>query len=255
MSFHVVIPARFGSHRLPGKPLADIHGKPMIVRVAEAASRSAAEEVVVATDDERIHAAVDAAGLAVVLTRADHRSGSDRVMEVAELRSWSDDEVVLNVQGDEPLIPHQVVDQIAATLSADATLASATLCERLEDYQDLLDPNVVKVVRGADNRALYFSRAAVPYGRETFANLQKGPGDLPADGRWWRHIGVYGYRVWSLRKFVGLAAGKLEAIESLEQLRLLEHGMTMQVEEACCPVPAGVDTKQDLERVRTALAP
>jgi len=252
VSFRIVIPARFGSERLPGKPLADIHGKPMIVRVAEAAGRSSAAEVVVATDDERIVLAVEAAGFEAVMTRADHASGSDRVMEVARTRGWGDDEIVLNVQGDEPQIPAAVLDQLAGALSAEPSVASATLCEPIENFEALLDPNLVKVVRAADQRALYFSRAAIPYGRDLFAEAS---GELPEQGRWWRHVGVYGYRCWALKRFVELPIGSLEALEKLEQLRALENGLEMRVLEACETVPGGVDTEQDLDRVRALLGP
>ena len=257
MSFHIVIPARFASERLPGKPLADIHGKPMIVRVAEAARKSAAREVVVATDDERIVAAVEAAGFEVQMTRADHASGSDRVMEVVTARGWADDEIVLNVQGDEPQIPPAVLEQVAESLLDDPTIASATLCEPVQNFASLLDPNLVKVVRAVDQRALYFSRAPIPYGRDIPDQdfLSHESGDLPAQGQWWRHIGVYGYRCWALQQFVNLPAGTLETLEKLEQLRLLENGLEMRVLEACEAVPGGIDTPEDLERVRALLGP
>ena len=247
MSFCVVIPARFGSERLPGKPLADIHGKPMIVRVAEAAARSSAREVVVATDDDRIVAAVEAAGFEAQMTRTDHASGSDRVMEVVTARGWDDDEIVLNVQGDEPQIPAAVLEQLAQALDLDSAVASATLCEPVETFEALLDPNLVKVVRASDQRALYFSRAPIPYGRDLF---DESRGVLPGQGQWWRHIGVYGYRCWALQRFVNLPVGTLEALEKLEQLRLLENGLEMLVLQACEPVPGGIDTPEDLARVR-----
>ena len=253
MSFRVVIPARYSSERLPGKPLADIHGKPMIVRVAEAATASKAEEVVVATDDERIAAAVEAAGFAAQMTRADHASGSDRVMEVVDARGWDEDELVLNVQGDEPLIPPGVLNQLADVLASQPTVASATLCEPIETFAELSDPNLVKVVRAADQRALYFSRAPIPYGRDHFSGIHEGL--LPGEGQWWRHIGVYGYRCWALRKFVSLPVAELETLERLEQLRLLENGLDMLVLEACEPVRGGVDTPEDLQRVRDQLQP
>jgi 3-deoxy-manno-octulosonate cytidylyltransferase (CMP-KDO synthetase) len=251
VSFRVVIPARFASERLPGKPLADINGKPMIVRVAEAAAGSAATEIVVATDDERIQAAVESAGFAAEMTRADHASGSDRVMEVVAARGWSDDDVVLNVQGDEPLIPPAVLNQLAEVLLGQPALASATLCEPVRTYAELNDPNLVKVVRAADQRALYFSRAPIPYGRDHFS--QSAEGQLPEAGQWWRHIGVYGYRCGALRQFVSLPVASLEALEKLEQLRLLENGLDMLVLEACEVVPGGIDTPEDLERVRAQL--
>lgn len=248
MSYRVVIPARYGSERLPGKPLADIHGRPMIVRVAEAVARSGARELVVATDDERVADAVTRAGFQAMITRADHPSGSDRVMEVVTRSAWADEDVVLNVQGDEPLIPPAVLDQLALAMARASAPASATLCEPIVRREDLFNPNVVKVVRAADGRALYFSRSPIPHRRD---GMDAPAGGLPPEGRWWRHIGVYAYRVWSLARFVGLPPGTLEQLEKLEQLRLLENGMEMLVEEACEPVPGGVDTPADLERVRS----
>ncbi len=250
MNFHVVIPARYASSRLPGKPLADIHGVPMVVRVAQQARRSGATQVLVATDDERIAAAVREAGLEAALTRPDHPSGSDRVMEVAEQQGFADDAIVLNVQGDEPLIPPAVIGQVAASLHAAPALAAATLCEPIADAATLFDANAVKVVRDASGRALYFSRAPIPYARDAFAT---STAVLPSGAHWWRHVGIYAYRVAALRTFVGLPPGRLEQLEALEQLRLLENGMQMQVETACEPVPGGVDTPADLERVRAAL--
>lgn len=251
MSFNVVIPARYASTRLPGKPLVDINGLPMIVRVARQASASGASEVVIATDDERIVETVRGAGFAAELTRPDHPSGSDRVMEVAERRGWEESEVVINVQGDEPLIPPSVIRQVAACLTAVPGFAAATLCEHLEDPALVFDPNVVKVVCGEDHGALYFSRAPIPYARDAFA---AGTSSLPPGGHWRRHIGIYAYRVGALRRFVTTPPGILEQLESLEQLRLLENGMRIRVEVACEAVPGGVDTPADLERVRLALA-
>ena len=245
MTFHVVIPARYDSTRLPGKPLVDIAGVPMVVRVAEAAGSSGARKVVVATDDSRIVEAVEAAGHSAMLTRRDHASGSDRVMEVAEKFGWSDDAVVLNVQGDEPLIPPAVITQLALCLERNRELASATLCEPIHRQEDCHNPNVVKVVRAVDGRALYFSRAPIPYTRDREAAVECES---------FRHIGVYAYRLWALRKFVALPRGKLEAVESLEQLRLLENGLTMQVEISTEPVPGGVDTPEDLQRIRSVLS-
>ena len=249
--FSVVIPARYESTRLPGKPLVDIAGLPMIVRVAERAVESGAREVIVATDDQRIVEAVERAGYRALLTRADHASGSDRVMEVVAACGWNDQEIVLNVQGDEPLIPPDVISQLARRLAADDSLAAATLCEPIQNRATLLDPNVVKVVRSREGLALYFSRAPVPYDRQSFAAESV---DLAADRHWWRHIGIYAYRVWALAQFVGLPVSELEATESLEQLRLLDNGMDMLVEEACESVPGGVDTPADLERIRALLS-
>lgn len=247
MNFYVVIPARFASTRLPGKPLADIDGVPMIVRVAQQATRSGARDVVVATDDARIVDAVTQAGFAAELTRQDHPSGSDRVMEVASLRGWQPDDIVINVQGDEPLIPPAVIEQVADCLSADVSLAAATLCEPITGRDQVFDPNAVKVVCRDDGRALYFSRAPIPYARDHFVNNTAA---LPESAQWWRHIGIYAYRLWALKKFVALPPGRLEQLESLEQLRLLENGLEIRVDEACKPVPGGVDTPEDLQRVR-----
>ncbi len=219
----------------------------MIVRVARRALESGAQEVVVATDDERIVDVVTAAGVDAALTRADHESGSDRVMEVASARGWPEDAVVLNVQGDEPLIPPAVIAQLARNMTADESLASATLCEPVRDRAELFDPNAVKVVRDNQSNALYFSRAPVPYGRDAFLLSET---DMPPGGLWWRHIGIYAYRVWALARFVSLPTGLLERAESLEQLRLLENGLKMRVAEAEERVPGGVDTPADLERVR-----
>jgi 3-deoxy-manno-octulosonate cytidylyltransferase (CMP-KDO synthetase) len=251
VSFYVVIPARFASTRLPGKPLADINGVPMIVRVAAQASRSGASEVVVATDDARVQEAVLAAGYEALLTRADHPSGSDRVMEVVSLKGWRSDDMVINVQGDEPLIPPAVIDQVARNLNADPDLAAATLCEPIVSREELFDPNAVKVVLRNDQRALYFSRAPLPYARDEFVDGSVR-GALPTQAQWWRHIGIYAYRVWALERFVALPAGRLETLEALEQLRLLENGMDIRVDEACETVPGGVDTPEDLARVQAA---
>ena len=252
-SFFVVIPARFASTRLPGKPLADIGGVPMIVRVARQALASGASEVVVATDDARVLAVVVDHGLDAVLTRADHQSGSDRVMEVVAAKGWSDNDIVVNVQGDEPLIPAIVIAQAADLLAGRPQVLVSTLCEPIEDPLLLFDPNVVKVVRDVAGRARYFSRAPVPWRRHDFATGE--PRKLALSEKiWWRHIGIYGYRVTALARFCALPAGGLEKAESLEQLRLLENGIEIIVGESVAAVPAGVDTPADLDRVRTILA-
>ncbi|MCZ6853947.1 MAG: 3-deoxy-manno-octulosonate cytidylyltransferase, partial [Gammaproteobacteria bacterium] len=246
---YVVIPARYQSVRLPGKPLADICGKPMIVRTALQAQSAQPLDVIVATDDERVLEVVADAGLEVMLTDINHASGSDRVMEVADARGWPDDAIVINVQGDEPLIPPAVIRQVAGTLQAQPSLGVATLCEPIREYQTVFDANVVKVVTGSDNMALYFSRAPIPYARDYFSDPEHSSGTLPADGEWWRHIGIYGFRIAALRRFVGLPVARLESIEALEQLRMLNAGLGIHVEEACEPVPGGVDTNEDLEHV------
>ncbi len=243
--FHVVIPARIGSSRLAGKPLLDLAGVPMIVRVARQAAASGAMSVIVATDDRKIERAVTDAGHRALMTRTSHVSGSDRVEEVAERQRWPDETIVVNVQGDEPLLPPEVIRQVADAMAGDPALDAATLCEPIEDERSAADPNCVKVVRDIRNRALYFSRAPIPGAQ---ADREPGPA-----GPWLRHLGIYGYRVGALRRFVALGPGALERAESLEQLRLLENGMSMLVLDSCRPVPGGVDTPQDLERVRNHL--
>ena len=252
--YRVVIPARYGSTRLPGKPLIDIAGKPMIVRVAEQALRSRAAGVVVATDDRRVVDAMRGSHAEAVLTRGDHRSGSDRVMEV--VGTWPDDAVVVNVQGDEPLIPPGVIDQVAGLIDDDCDVA--TLSEPIVESADVFDPNIVKVVADRRGRALYFSRAPIPWQRDGF-----GAGSAPrmwAAGAcarigtdWRRHIGIYAYRVAALRAFVAYPPSRLEQLEALEQLRFLDHGHAIAVGIAQAPVPGGVDTPADADRVRGVL--
>jgi 3-deoxy-manno-octulosonate cytidylyltransferase (CMP-KDO synthetase) len=251
--FSVVIPARYGSSRLPAKPLADLGGRPMVVRVAEQVARSRAQDVLIATDHPGIHDAALAHGHRALMTSAAHRSGSDRIMEVATTLGWSDDHVVVNVQGDEPLVPPGVIDQIGAALREAPALAVATLCEPLTDPRQLIDTNVVKVVRRADGRALYFSRAPIPWWRDEFGGAAPPATRGPLPSGWFRHIGIYGYRVRALRRFCAAGPGLLERYESLEQLRMLEIGLEILVEEAIEPVPAGIDTAADLERVQAWL--
>jgi 3-deoxy-manno-octulosonate cytidylyltransferase (CMP-KDO synthetase) len=266
-TFRVVVPARYGSSRLPGKPLADLAGSPMVLHVARRAQASGAAQVVVATDDARVHDAVTTAGCTVELTRADHPSGSDRVMEVADRLGWPEDAVVVNVQGDEPLIPPAVIAQVADLLLDDPSAGVATLCEPIVALADVLDPNVVKVVADRAGRACYFSRAPIPYARDAFPNVAAAGGAgsgaagstaadaaLPEPDGWYRHIGIYAYRVAALRAFVALPVGRLERLEALEQLRLVEQGTPIRVATAVAPVPGGVDTPADLERVRRQLS-
>ncbi|WP_328189337.1 3-deoxy-manno-octulosonate cytidylyltransferase [Marinobacter sp. OP 3.4] len=253
MSFTVVIPARYASSRLPGKPLADINGVPMIRHVYQQACRSHAGRVLVATDDERILAACEAFGAEAVMTSPDHASGTDRLQEVVETLGLPDDARVVNVQGDEPLIPPGLIDQVAKALDDYPQAAIATLCERITVPADLFNPNVVKVVRDQDGYAHYFSRAPMPWLRNQWQSLAI-PDSLPDDYRAWRHIGIYGYRVSLLHRFVGWPPAPTETTESLEQLRALYHGARIHVSEASEPPPAGVDTPEDLERVRQQLA-
>lgn len=251
MSFTVVIPARFASTRLPGKPLAVIAGRPMIRHVWDRARASAASRVAIATDDGRIRDAAEAFGAEVVMTAAAHPSGTDRLQEAVTRLGLPEDAIVVNVQGDEPLIPPAVIDQVAANLAEHAGCGIATLCEPLESVEAFLDPNVVKLVRGVDGRALYFSRAPVPWPRDAFARSRAA---LPEGCVPLRHIGIYAYRVAFLHRFVNWPVGSLERLESLEQLRALEHGVGIHVAEACAPIPGGVDTPADLERLNRLFA-
>ncbi|HTJ96563.1 MAG TPA: 3-deoxy-manno-octulosonate cytidylyltransferase [Rhodocyclaceae bacterium] len=250
-SFRVVIPARFASARLPGKPLADIAGKPMVVRVAEAAQKSAASEIVVACDQQDIRAAVAQHGFNAVMTRSDHPSGTDRIAEVVEHFGWADDDIVVNVQGDEPLIPAALIKAVAEALERDPDASIATASHAIHSAADAFNPNVVKVVTDNRGRALYFSRAPIPWHRDGFA-LSKD--ELPADLNLQRHIGIYAYRVSFLRRYGKLLPSPVERWESLEQLRALWHGYTIVVVETETAPPAGVDTPEDLERVRKTFA-
>lgn len=247
MSFKVVIPARYASSRLPGKPLADIAGKPMVVRVAERAKQSGATEVLVATDHEDVSAAVERHGFAAVMTRVDHASGTDRIAEVAAQRGWDDNVLVVNVQGDEPFIDPRLINQVAGELAADAAAAVATACHPVGSAEEFFNPNVVKVVCDVRGHALYFSRAPIPWSRDAFAaDRTQLPKDLPAK----RHIGIYAYRCGFLRQFGALSPSPLEGFEALEQLRVLWHGLQIRVAETMHAPEAGVDTPEDLQRAR-----
>lgn len=252
MKFNVVIPARMGASRLPGKPLLSIVGKPMIQHVWERACESAAATVVIATDDARVQETAHAFGADVALTRPDHPSGTDRLAEVVAQRDWSADTIVVNVQGDEPCLPAAVINQVAANLAAHPVARMATLAEPLADVDALFDPNQVKVVTRADGCALYFSRAPVPWPREAFRDRQVA---LPAAvDLWRRHLGIYAYRASLLADFVAWPQAPLEQVEMLEQLRVLHHGVAVHVADACESVPGGIDTEADLQRVRAWLA-
>lgn len=251
MPFRVVIPARYGSTRLPGKPLLDIAGKPMVVRVVEAALKSGAAEVCVATDDERVRDAVLAGGHAVCMTRADHASGSDRIAEVVDTLGWRDEDIVVNVQGDEPLVEPDLIDAVAGALVADDKAAMATAAHRLASAADFFNPNVVKVICDAGGRALYFSRAPIPWARDAFA---VGHEALPEQLGALRHIGIYAYHAGFLRRYGKLAPAPLEGIECLEQLRALWHGYAIRVAILDHPPEPGVDTVEDLARVRWRLS-
>ncbi|WP_447553148.1 3-deoxy-manno-octulosonate cytidylyltransferase [Vreelandella sp. EE22] len=246
IDFTVVIPARFASSRLPGKPLLEIANDPMVVHVWRRACQSEASRVVVATDDERIRKALEPHGAEVMMTRAEHPSGTDRLAEVASLLGLDGDALVVNVQGDEPLIPPSLINQVARGLADDPDAAIATLAEPISDVETLFNPNVVKVARAHSGRALYFSRAPIPWDREQFG---RKPGLLETDA-WLRHIGIYAYRASFLNAYKNMAPSQLEQLEQLEQLRALQHGYAIQVALACEQNPAGVDTLEDLAKVR-----
>lgn len=249
-AFTVVIPARYASTRLPGKPLQDIAGQPMIQRVWNQARKSAASRVVVATDDERILAACQGFGAEALLTRAEHNSGTDRLEEVASRLGLASDAIVVNVQGDEPLIPPALIDQVAANLAAHPEAAIATLAEPIHEVSALFNPNVVKVATDIDGLALTFSRAPLPWARDAFARDRDS---LPEGVPYRRHIGIYAYRVGFLADFVARGPCWLENAESLEQLRALWHGVRIHVADARETMLPGVDTPEDLERVRRVL--
>ncbi len=244
--FVVAIPARYASQRLPGKSLLPIAGEPMVLHVARRAQAAGAREVVVATDDARIASALDGCGVRVVMTRTDHASGSDRLAECARLCEWSDDTVVVNLQGDEPLAPASGIRTVAETL-IESGAPMATLATPFTTIEEFLDPNCVKVVSDRRGHALYFSRASIPWARDAFANTKDA---LPAEIPFLRHIGIYAYRAGFLQTFTTLAPTPLERAESLEQLRALEHGHAIAVRVAPEPFPPGVDTPVDLARVR-----
>ncbi len=247
VAFTVLIPARLASTRLPDKPLADIDGKPMVVRVAERALCAGAQGVVVAADDERTLAACEAHGIRAILTRRDHASGSDRLAEACEQLGLDGDDLVVNVQGDEPLIDPALIGACAALLASRPDCAVATAAHALTSEADFRNPNVVKLVRDQAGRALYFSRAPMPWWRDASA---PGAPALPPDGQALRHIGLYAYRAGFLRRFPTLSAAPIEQLESLEQLRVLWHGERIAVHLADEAPAAGVDTPEDLARVR-----
>lgn len=241
MKFHVIIPARYASTRFPGKPLADLAGKPMVVHVCERAQKSGAAGVHVATDDKRIFDVVKAHGHRAIMTRADHPSGTDRLAEAARKLKLKDGDVVVNVQGDEPLISPKLIRQVGSLLHKKRKASVSTACHAIHDEASLANPNVVKVVMDAEGYALYFSRSRIPYPREEGAPC-------------YRHAGIYGYRVGFLKKYSRLKPAPLEKAEALEQLRVLWHGFRIAVTVSETEIPPGVDTPQDLEAVRRILS-
>ncbi len=257
---HIVIPARFKSTRLPGKPLLEIHGKPMILWVAEKArAADFADDMCIATDDKRIAKLCIEAGFEVVMTRHDHASGTDRLAEVAAIKGWSKEDIVINMQGDEPLVPPLLLEQVKTLLVKDSASVMATLYEPIEDFESFMRPSVVKVVNATVNqqqRALYFSRAPIPCDRDlalAMACDNKDGASLDIDPKppkaAYRHLGLYAYRVSLLEQFVAWPQTPLEVLESLEQLRILENGGHIAIAAAALQLPAGVDTQDDLDRL------
>lgn len=251
MKFTVVIPARYASTRLPGKPLLTINNKPMIQHVFDQASKSAADRVVIATDDQRIFDCAKSFGAEVVMTSAAHESGTDRLQEVVGHLGLASEEIIVNVQGDEPLIPPEVINQVAENLSRSTKAGMATLIERIDDIDTVFDPNAVKVVVDDQGYALYFSRAPIPWCRDGWQTDEK---QLSDSIRYYRHIGIYAYRAAFLHDFVTWPLSSLEATEKLEQLRAMQNGVSIHAAETVATIPAGIDTPADLEKVRALFA-
>ena len=246
MKFSVIIPARYASTRFPGKPLADIGGRPMVVRVAERASRSGADEVLIATDHAGIAAAAARYGYLSVITRRNHASGTDRIAEVAARRRYPADRIVVNVQGDEPMIEPSLIRRVATSLAGHRAAVMATACHPITNARELANPNVVKVVLDRDGYALYFSRAPIPWARDAFAGgISRIPAGLPV----YRHLGIYAYRAAFLRAYTRLAPAAVERFEALEQLRALAHGYRIHCAVVRGALHAGVDTPADLRRL------
>ncbi|HLF31997.1 MAG TPA: 3-deoxy-manno-octulosonate cytidylyltransferase [Xanthomonadales bacterium] len=246
VAYHIVIPARMAAERLPGKPLAEVAGRSLLEHVWRQALKSAAQTVVIATDDERIRIVAREFGAQVVMTSLQHPSGSDRSAECVTSMGWPPETVIVNLQGDEPLMPPECLDQVARLLASDESAQAASLYWPLDNSSDIRDPNVVKLVTAPDGTALLFSRSVIPYPR-AWGSLASA---LEAGVRWKRHIGLYAYRAASLQAFSQHPPTLLEQAEKLEQLRILETGGRMVMAEACLFVPPGVDTPEDLERVR-----
>jgi len=251
VSFTVLIPARYASTRLPGKPLMDIAGKPLVVRVAERAQASGADRIVIATDDERIRAAAEQHGFDAILTHANHATGTDRLAEAAVALELDDKAIVVNVQGDEPLLEPALIREVADELRSHRDASIATACHPIDDLQEAFNPNVVKVVLDHAGYALYFSRATIPWARDAFAaKRDKLPLGLPL----YRHYGLYAYRVGFLRHYPSLTSAQIERFEALEQLRALWHGHRIVVRITTGTPAPGVDTQEDLDRVRALYA-
>ncbi|WP_043969773.1 MULTISPECIES: 3-deoxy-manno-octulosonate cytidylyltransferase [Acinetobacter] len=244
---HIVIPARFASSRLPAKPLLLIHGRPMILRVVDQAKKVAGfDDLCVATDDERIAEVCRAEGVDVVITSTEHPSGTDRLSEVARLKGWLQDDIIVNVQGDEPLLPAQLVQQVSQLLVDNPQCSMSTLCEPIHQLDEFRRDSIVKVVMSKRNEALYFSRATIPYDRDGAKLAEPTLHDQA-----FRHLGLYAYRVKLLQEYITWEQGHLEKLESLEQLRVLENGHRIAIAVAEANLPPGVDTQADLDRLNT----
>ncbi|MEI6542422.1 MAG: 3-deoxy-manno-octulosonate cytidylyltransferase [Methylococcales bacterium] len=251
LPFKVVIPARYASTRLPGKPLLPIAGKPMIAHVCERAQEAGADEIIVATDNIQIQEAVTALGIRVVMTRSDHQSGTERIAEVAQQCDWRGDEIIVNLQGDEPLIPPLLIREVASALAEQNLAGIATLAANILDSDEIFNPNAVKVVLNKAGYALYFSRAPIPWERDSFGQSAAIPSGRMA---YLRHIGMYAYTVDFLQRYCAWEPSILESIEALEQLRILWHGEAVKVKVVEKTPQAGVDTPEDLARVEQVLA-
>ena len=244
--FHVVIPARYASTRLPKKPLLDIAGKPMVVWVVERALQSGASSVVVATDHVEILQAVKSYGYQAIMTREDHVSGTDRIAEVSEKLGFADDTIIVNVQGDEPLIHPELIQDVASALYKSQQAVMSTACHAIKDYADFVNPNVVKVVMDYQGHALYFSRAPIPYPRDLMTATENAPSEIQA----YRHVGIYAYRTQFLKAYANLHPASIEQLESLEQLRVLYQGYKIAVTVAASAPAPGVDTESDINHIR-----
>jgi 3-deoxy-manno-octulosonate cytidylyltransferase (CMP-KDO synthetase) len=242
--FHIIIPARYASSRLPGKPLLEINDKPLVQHVYESACQCGAEKVYIATDDTRIQEVATSFAAEVIMTATDHMSGTDRLAEVVSILGLSDEEIIVNLQGDEIGVPASLIHQLAKGLHDHPDHSIATLCERIDNDVDINDPNIVKVVFDQNNTALYFSRATIPHLRDS----QKE--DQAQQGNYYKHLGLYAYRVGYLKKFTAAPVCELERSESLEQLRALYTGEKIYIEEACAPAGVGIDTEEDLKKAR-----
>jgi 3-deoxy-manno-octulosonate cytidylyltransferase (CMP-KDO synthetase) len=249
--FYVFIPARYDSKRLPGKVLMDLHGKPMLQHVFERAKFSGAKDVIIATDDLRIKKVAEGFSAKVCITKRTHQSGTTRIAEAQQKIGFRDDDIIVNVQGDEPLIPAEIIKQVANNLAKHEIASTATLCMPITSRDELFDPNVVKVVKDKNNFALYFSRAPIAWERDNFSNMNTNNAELKCSH--FRHVGIYAYRVKFLQEYCRLKPCFLEDAEKLEQLRILWHGKKIHIDLAKKTVPAGVDTKLDIARVRKAM--